>query len=486
MTEQLYKLNVDYGSVDVVGTADYYEKKLKDHLNGITNSYAKDNNLDNPKYAKEIKKKEKEFSNVIPIEQNKDGVWVDSVYGVKQDENVQFFANKLMATKDLLVIGREYLEPTEAEPKLQRATVSIAYKDERYNLELEKEEQVYGSWQSEWCITKNAKNKEEYAKVMANLEKDGKYNSEEIGAMYIKQYLIIGIVNPYLEDNVAPELITQMENNLAKFEATHTLAKPSTEKEMTAKDAAQLLFNKGLIQVDTDSLGLVENGTQYINADIVEAERDLGFTDDLKVPAMGTGVNADFVLMVPSADIAVDIKVQDNPSQVLVYQWDVPDNVAYPNVYPATREANESGYDKLCGQIEQLCVDEGIQITDGDERDILCEIEAKYKGGAQFLAHGCLVNDNQTMALEPDKANDHHGIYKGQVLTGFSDTKVYTNKNIEFPINTVAHPRDAFDLDDDELAEKVGKNVDITYRDGQAKMVDTKEKTVGKEKGREV
>ena len=257
-------------------------------------------------------------------------------------------------------------------------------------------------------------------------------------------------------------------------------------EQLTAKEAAQYLFNKGLIQVDTDSLGLVECGTHYINADIVEAERDLSFTDDLKVPAMGTGVNAYFVLMVPSADIVVDIKVQDNPSQVLVYKWDVPDNVAYPNVYPATREANESGYDKLCDQIEQLCSDEGIQIMDGDERDILCEIEAKYKGEAQFLAHASLVNDNQTMALEPDKANDHHGIYKGHVLTGFSDTKIYTNKDILSPINTVTHPRDAFDLDDDELAGKLGKKVDIAYKDGQAKMVETKEKTVGKDNGREV
>ena len=264
-----------------------------------------------------------------------------------------------------------------------------------------------------------------------------------------------------------------------------------TEKEMTVVEAAQYLLNKGSIIVDHSSTEFQVYSSKYIDVDALDLPSEE--IEGLKIPAMGTGHGGDFGVVVPVADISIDVYVQDDPSHKvfsdhIVYQWDNSPDLK-PDVYPATREGNEAGYTNMCNKISNVCANQGIRITDGDEKDIVHSIEAAYSP----MAQGCLdkyiddIDNYQILAYGPNKANEHHGIYKGQVLTGYTDNNVYTNKNPEQQLTaTVVHPRDAFDLNDDELAGKVGEKVDIAYKDGQAKMVDTKEKTISKDKGREV
>lgn len=249
----------------------------------------------------------------------------------------------------------------------------------------------------------------------------------------------------------------------------------------TAVEVAKYLSESGKLEIptlhDTKDWAL-----HFINANDIDKPKR--YIDNNKIPAIGTGIDADFVVVVPTANITKDISVKGNPSQMLVYTWDASSNLE-ANLYGATREANSAGYGKLCSELKTLCAEEGIQIVDGDETDLLAAIEADHVSVPQHVLDRQLSKCGP-ITYEVDKANDHHGIYNGQTLTGYTDTKVYTNKDVSIPTATVVHPREAFALDDAELAEKVGNKVDITYKEGKAKLVETKEKDVNKAKGREV
>jgi hypothetical protein len=275
------------------------------------------------------------------------------------------------------------------------------------------------------------------------------------------------------------------------------------DKEMVAGEAVSCLVEAGLITVNDESWRSKDCGLYKINTLHVDRSSqdphdytmlnrnkiaDLNYDSDNELP---------FAVLIPHVETYVDVKINDK-KYTLAYETSANSSFIKPySLQPDCVRATQRlspDYDILCKEIGRLCTEEGIKIkpdnvykASGSSADLfgptlVAELEW-YCGekGTDMLNEA--VNK---LAFIPEQANDHHGIYRGQILTGFSEDKVYTNKDITKPEGTVVHPREAFVLNHTELANTVGSKVDVTYTEGKAKIVGIKEKTVVKTTEREL
>lgn len=266
-----------------------------------------------------------------------------------------------------------------------------------------------------------------------------------------------------------------------------TADKPSTEKEMTAAEAVRYLVKEGLVSIDNESLRSKFTGLDKINSRYVKG---VGFFEDhtktmaYKNRIADLNCDSDCELpssvLIPHVEAFMDVHINDQ-KYTLAYQTSADTLLdpysLQPNVVIATEKLT-SDFNKLNEDINKLCTQKGITVRANIFAESLVTALEHYAGENVESIIKDVVSEN---AFVPEQANEHHGIYRGQILTGFSDERIYTNKDINKPERTVVHSREAFSLSHEELANTVGSKIDITYREGKGKMVGIKEKTVSKD-----
>jgi hypothetical protein len=97
-----------------------------------------------------------------------------------------------------------------------------------------------------------------------------------------------------------------------------------------------------------------------------------------------------------------------------------------PNVVIATEKLT-SDFNKLNEDINKLCTQKGITVRANIFAESLVTALEHYAGENVESIIKDVVSET---AFVPEQANEHHGIYRGQILTGFSDERIYTNKDI--------------------------------------------------------